>query len=162
MLLVPLRHKLFSVPLYLFLILYVYKNYINQRWLIFAGFALTIFMSDTISSKIIKPSIQRTRPCHEVELQANKRIPCSHGFSFTSSHATNHFAIGTFLFLLFAWTVWRYGFMLWAGSISFAQIYVGVHYPLDVICGSTIGILIGVFTFAVFNNLSKRYYTEIA
>jgi len=151
--LVPFRHKMFWVPLYLFIIFFVFLNFKKQRLFIFLFFGATILMSDATSSQLIKKSVERTRPCHVEDLSPIKRVPCSHGFSFTSSHATNHFAIGTFLFFLFGFTKWRGLFLLWAGIIGFAQIYVGVHYPLDVIVGSLIGFLIGLLTFNVFKYL---------
>jgi len=156
--LVPLRHKFFWIPLYIFLISFIWMNYGNKRWIVFLGIIITVFMSDTFSSKIIKKSVQRTRPCHEALLNPIKRVPCSHGFSFTSSHATNHFAIGTFLFLLLSFTKYRYLFLLWAAVISFAQVYVGVHYPLDVLCGTILGLLIGYLSYNILKSLDRHFY----
>ena len=157
--LIPIRHKLFWIPLYLFIIVFVSINLRKERWLIYLFFGVTIFLSDTTSSKFIKKSVERIRPCHNEKLEANVRIPCSYGFSFTSSHATNHFAIGTFLFFLFAAWKKRWLFFLWAGMISIAQVYVGVHYPFDVIAGAIIGILLGTISFRIFNYFRKHFQT---
>lgn len=92
------------------------------------------------------------------QLTPVKRVPCSNGFSFTSSHATNHFALGTFFFLLFSFTAYRFLFLVWAGVISFAQVYVGVHYPVDVICGALLGILIGFISFKFLQFLNSKFY----
>ena len=70
---------------------------------------------------------------------------CSGGFSFTSSHAANHFGLAMFLFVsltpLFKKYTWL--FFIWAGIIAYAQVYVGVHYPLDVMAGAMIGLVVG-------------------
>jgi undecaprenyl-diphosphatase len=73
--------------------------------------------------------------------------------SFTSSHAANHFGMAIFLYLTLKndFGKWPLLFFLWAFSISFAQVYVGVHYPLDVTCGALIGILIGYLCGKSFN-----------
>lgn len=152
--LVPLRHKLFWIPIYLFLIIFIYLNYLKSRWLIFAFVAVCIFSSDFASSKLIKNSVKRPRPCHVEKLDTIHRIPCSNGYSFTSSHATNHFAISSFLFMIFGFWNRRWLFLLWAGIIGFAQIYVGVHYPFDVIIGAFLGMGIG---FLVYFAYAKTY-----
>ena len=155
------RNKFFWIPLYLFILALVGVNY-TKRFLPFLIFALlTIAVADTLSSKVIKPTVQRERPCRAEHLAkpAVVLISCGGGYSFTSSHATNHFAIACF-FLLTIGVLFRYGhllFLLWAGSISYGQIYVGVHYPLDVIVGAIIGSSIGIFAAYIFN---KRWRLE--
>jgi len=158
LILIPFRHKLFWIPLYLFLITFVIVNYRKQAWVVFIGIALTVVLSDTMSSKVIKKNVQRTRPCHIEKLEPVQRVPCSHGFSFTSSHATNHFAIGTFFFSLLSFIRSRWLFMVWAGIISFAQVYVGVHYPFDVLCGSLLGLLIGWISYSIYRQLNNKIY----
>jgi undecaprenyl-diphosphatase len=81
---------------------------------------------------------------------------CPSSFSFTSSHATNHFAAAMFLFLTLksSFKNWTYLFFFWAGSISYAQIYVGVHYPLDILGGTIIGCSVGYLTGTFYN---KRF-----
>lgn len=158
LILVPLRHKLFWIPLYLFLVTFIMVNFRKQAWVVFVGIAMTIILSDTMSSKVIKKNVQRIRPCHVEKLDPIQRVPCSHGYSFTSSHATNHFAIGTFLFFLFSFTKYRILLMLWAGVISFAQVYVGVHYPIDVICGSLLGMMIGWISFKTYQIIKNAFY----
>jgi undecaprenyl-diphosphatase len=77
---------------------------------------------------------------------------CSGGFSFTSSHAANHFGLAMFLFMslipLFKKYTWL--FFIWAGIISYAQVYVGVHYPLDVLAGAMIGLVVGKLNGMIF------------
>ncbi len=153
-LLLPLRHKLCSIPLYLFIASFIIIHFRKKAWVVFLGIGLLIGMTDFVSSKLIKSTVQRDRPCHQVELTPNKRIPCSYGYSFTSSHATNHMGQAVFYFLIFPFFRWRLLFFVWAGLISFAQVYVGVHYPADILAGMLVGGLIGWLTYRAYHLIS--------
>lgn len=142
-----LRNRFFWTPLYLFIIIFSVRNYGRQGWYLLVFMSLTFGFTDFASSSIIKPSVQRIRPCNDPEIKSEviSRIACGTGFSFPSSHASNHFALAIFLITLF-YSKWRLILaigILWAGSISFAQVYVGVHYPVDIIAGAIIGSMIG-------------------
>ncbi|MBC8173212.1 MAG: phosphatase PAP2 family protein [Chitinophagales bacterium] len=150
----PIRGKNFWVPLYLLITGIIIWKY---KW---KGLVLVILLianataSDQISSAVVKPAVNRTRPCQDPAFKEHVilRIDrCSPGKSFTSSHATNTFAFATLLTLLFRkrykW-VFPVSF-LWAFSISFAQIYVGVHYPFDILAGMLLGITIAVIIFTL-------------
>ncbi|MGB3546910.1 MAG: phosphatase PAP2 family protein [Saprospiraceae bacterium] len=141
------RTKTTWIPLYVVLAgLIVYRLRRRAVWLFLAA-GLCVAVADQVSSSIIKPSVERLRPCRNPALEqpANVLIACGGGYSFTSSHATNHFAIALLLVLGMAGFAgrWRYLLLLWAASIGYAQVYVGVHFPLDVICGGLLGCLIG-------------------
>lgn len=146
---VPLyRHKLFWAPLYLFVISFILFNFPkNAHWILMFTIG-TIMVSDTMSSKVIKESVQRVRPCNDIAISSdvNNRIRCGGGYSFTSSHATNHAALAFFLIFLFKDVLrkpWKWVLAIWALSVGIAQIYVGVHYPIDVLAGLLLGGLIG-------------------
>ena len=116
----------------------------------------TVILCDFVSSKIIKENIMHIRPCNDPAIAGWVHVlvgyrPQSSGF--TSSHATNHFGMAMFIFFTLRthFKKWPALLFLWAFSISFAQVYVGVHYPLDVICGGLIGILIGYLSGKSFN-----------
>jgi len=155
-----LRNPFTWSPLYLFLIIFFIKHYGKTGILIVACTLLTFGISDFTSSQVIKKSVMRVRPCNDVVFkgEVNLRARCGSGYSFTSSHATNHFALAFFWIVLFKrkWkhTVWLA--FLWAISISFSQIYVGVHYPLDIVFGALIGTIIGLSTGYLF----KRFYPK--
>ncbi len=142
-----MREKKNWIPLYILLAFIFIKQFKWKKGSLAILLALcTIAVSDTLSSKIIKPLVARARPCHdEADIIHRLLIDCGGGFSFTSSHATNHFALAVYLgwvsFALFKPS--KKLFLTWAFLISYAQVYVGVHYPLDVICGGLLGSLIG-------------------
>lgn len=147
--LLPLwRTKTTWIPLYILLLLVIGKRYGSKIFFILLIIALTILLSDQISSQWIKKAVQRLRPCRDDELQGVRiLIHCGGGYSFTSSHATNHFALVMQLFLLFRNQWSKFYFVLlfiWAAIIGYAQIYVGVHYPIDVLSGSFLGCMIAL------------------
>jgi membrane-associated phospholipid phosphatase len=125
-------------------------------WCVF--FLLSFALSDYISASLIKPFFHRPRPCNNPELADAVRIlvPCGSGYSFPSTHAANHFCLGMFAAVTLSRRVrWIWVIcLLWATIVSYAQVYVGVHYPLDVTCGGLLGIAIGASTGRIFN---KRY-----
>ena len=145
-----LRNRYFWTPLYLFMAIFFVRNYGKQGWLIMVFLGLTFGISDYLSSSVIKPAFERLRPCNDpiIKPEINSLIVCGTGFSFPSSHAANHFALAVFLITMF-YEKWKpiilFG-ILWAFSISFAQIYVGVHYPGDVTFGGILGAMIGYIT----------------
>lgn len=151
-----LRNSNVWVPLYLFLLLFVAINYRKTAWwwIIFA--ICTAILTDFVSSSLIKQLIMRLRPCNDPAIASWVRVLVGYrpqSSSFTSSHAANHFAIATYWYLTLKEKAgkWPLVFFFWAFAISFAQVYVGVHYPLDVTCGALIGILIGYLSGKSFN-----------
>jgi membrane-associated phospholipid phosphatase len=144
-----LRESQFWVPFYLFMILFMTLNFKMKGWWWVLAFILTAAMADIISSHIIKETITRIRPCRDPALAAEVifRVNyCPKSSSFTSSHATSHFALSMFIWrTLKPLSRWWGMIFLWAFAISYTQVYVGVHYPLDVICGGLLGCGIGVF-----------------
>lgn len=144
------------IPLYLFLLVFIFMNFGWKAWTWILFAALTLTITDQISSGILKDWINRPRPCGDEALMAHVRLllnRCPTSGSFTSSHATNHFGAAFFFwFTLKPWIKkWGYLFFVWAATISYGQVYVGVHYPMDVICGALLGCLIGYISAGVFN-----------
>jgi len=114
---------------------------------------LTITLSDQVSSFVIKPLVHRIRPCHVVET-VRLLVGCSGSFSFPSSHATNSMAAAG-LFGGF-YRKYRWYFYVLAGLIAYSRVYVGVHYPLDVIAGAILGFLIGWMVVLGYNRWLKE------
>lgn len=152
-----LRETKFWIPLYLFLLLFVTINFKSKGVWWILGFILVAATSDIISSQLIKNNIMRVRPCRDVDVMNQIRFfvnYCPQSSSFTSSHATSHFAQAMFAFLTLRPVIrrWAWLFFPWAFIIAYTQVYVGVHYPFDVICGSLLGCGIGFALAKLFHN----------
>ena len=160
--LMPLmRNRFFWSPLYLFIVIFCIKQYKKQGYYIIGMVLFTFAMGDLIASRVVKPWVSRVRPCNDLSLTNDiiHRVPCGSGLSFPSAHATNHFAIAVFLICIF-YSRWKpilpIG-LLWAFIISFAQVYVGVHYPVDVTTGALLGITIGMICSKIFKKLQPDF-----
>lgn len=155
------RNMFFWAPLYVFLIAFFLLNFGKRGWWMLGLVVLTFACTDFLSSSLIKPWVGRLRPCNDEELRAWVRllVQCGGGKSFTSSHATNHFGFGVLVGLMlrpyFRWAL--YVFVLWAGTISLAQVYVGVHYPLDVVAGGLVGSSIAWLMWQLFRKKWEVY-----
>ena len=150
------RESIIWLPLYLFLLVFIWMNFGKQGlwWALF--FICLAACCDLVSSKLIKENIMRARPCRHPEIADHVRFLvnyCPQSSSFTSSHATNHFGMATFIyFTLRSYTSkWLALIFLWAAMIAYAQVYVGVHFPLDVTSGALLGIFIGYLMSVIFN-----------
>jgi undecaprenyl-diphosphatase len=152
-----IRESYLWLPFYFFLVLFTTINFKINGWYWVLFFILNAMLSDFVSSTLIKDTLFRVRPCHDLSLAGKVRFlvsycPVSSGF--TSSHAANHFAATMFIYRTFKKAVsphWVYLF-LWAFFISYAQVYVGVHFPLDILCGAIVGLILGYITAKIFNN----------
>jgi len=142
-----LREPTTWIPLYIFLFLFVVISFGKKGWWFVLYAIITVAITDSISSRIFKPLVGRLRPCCDPDFSSNVRllVGCGGNESFMSSHAANHFGLAMFIFITFRSFIgnWAYLFFIWAAAISYAQIYVGVHYPLDVLAGTILGCLVG-------------------
>lgn len=144
------------VPFYFFLLVFSWMNF-KFRGLCWALFFLVNYgISDQVSSTLIKWYFMRPRPCQDPEIMDQVRLLVAHcpgNPSFTSSHAVNHFAAAMFVFVTFKKELGKWWMLMfaWAALISYAQVYVGVHYPMDVIAGAIIGSILGYLPAIIFN-----------
>ena len=137
--------KLIWVPLYLAILIVLGVKYKRKFLIILLFIILAATLSDQ-ASVLIKNLVQRFRPCHEPSLEGLVHIvkgECGGIYSFVSSHATNSFDVAL-LSLMFIKKRWfSISIVLWAAIVGYSRIYLGVHYPGDVLCGSILGALIG-------------------
>lgn len=147
--------KFVWIPLYIIFLYLLYKNYKLRNFifiLIFIGIGIAI--SDQLAG-IFKNGILRLRPCHTPSLLGNMRVvTCGGMYGFYSSHASNMFFLATFLSSLLGKKIKFFTILIfiWAIIISYSRIYLGVHFPLDVLYGNAVGFLLG----GLFSVLAKR------
>jgi len=137
-----------SIPLYTLLLLLSFKNLgLKKTLILIVAIALLITVTDQMAN-FFKYGIQRLRPCHDLEVNHLMRLVksyCGGKFGYFSAHAGNSFAIATFFAILFKKKI-KYSsilLLLWALLVAYSRIYIGVHFPLDVITGVGLGSFFG-------------------
>lgn len=147
-------------PLYIAIIFFIFFKVENRRlvtrpvkpaFLALAGILVTFALTDMVSASIIKDSVQRLRPGHDPELEGLVRMLDGKGglYGFVSSHAANVFGLALFTAFTFRKRWYSVMIFLWAALVSYSRVYVGRHFPLDVICGAILGILVGWIVYKI-------------
>ena len=133
------------IPLYLFLLYLLIRNFRKDTWMILLAVGLTILLADQITSTLMKPFFERLRPSHEPDLRDVVNIVNQYRggkFGFASSHAANTFGIATLMWLVLKmYRPWIGLLFLWAIGVGYTRIYLGVHYPGDILAGFLVGFL---------------------
>lgn len=148
-------------PLYLLLIYWTVKQYGKRCWWVFLAVAIVVLCSDQLSAHVCKPLFHRLRPCYNTDLQDLIHLPkglAGGKYGFVSSHAANTFAVASFLTAALRKNHKWMGIVLylWAFISSYSRIYMGYHYPGDILCGAILGILIGLTLWKVFQYLFAK------
>lgn len=156
---------IFWLPLYLFLVYLIVKLKKWDTLYILLGIALTIALADQITSGLMKPFFARLRPSHDPSLEGLLHLVNNYKgglYGFASGHAANTFGTATFIYLLFKDRYfWIKYIFLWAALMTYTRIYLGVHYPGDILVGALIGLLCGWIGFRFANWLVKRFSRTI-
>ncbi|MBD3402769.1 phosphatase PAP2 family protein [candidate division GN15 bacterium] len=138
------------------LILCLWKGDARLRWLVlFSGITLTL--TDQTAANFLKHAIERPRPCHEGQFieQINLLVGCGGGYAMPSAHAANSF--GQALMFGIAYRKVRWYLIGFAALVSISRVFVGVHYPFDVLGGALLGGLLGTLVFLLFEFLRRRW-----
>jgi undecaprenyl-diphosphatase len=114
-----------------------------------------ITLSDQLNSSYLKFIIERPRPCHEL-WDIHLLVGCGSGYSFPSSHAVNNFA-GALLLSYFL-PRWTWAFFTYATAVAFSRVYVGVHYPSDIVAGAIVGLAIGALIIFIFRLIEDCWW----
>ncbi|WP_460639145.1 phosphatase PAP2 family protein [Larkinella harenae] len=149
------------IPCYIVLIGWLGFQYRKQAIGLVLTLILGVVLSDQMASAVLKPLTLRLRPCHEPALQKliYPVLECGGTYGFASSHAANTFALAMALWLLvgkrFPSVKWVFG---WAFVVSYSRIYVGAHYPLDILAGAGIGVIMAVACAGLHQRLTGRFF----
>lgn len=148
------------IPLILVLIYVLLKNNSLKDFLLLLLFiALVVTSTDILSSWICKPFFARWRPTNDPELMYLVDVVAGirgGKYGFTSSHAANSFGIATFLLLLVKNRALTLSLIVWATMNAFTRIYLGVHYPGDILGGTLIGVTVGWSIYRLYHFVLKH------
>lgn len=142
-----ITNKYTWIPIYLLLLIKIVRTYGRTGWIYFSAMVVAVLLADFITSGIMKPYFERPRPCHDPVIGhlVHQVTGCGGRFGFASSHASTSFAVITSLWLFtrhqLPWMKWLF---IWTLIYSYSRIYVGVHYPGDILVGAIVGILVAL------------------
>lgn len=153
--------RVFWIPFIVGLLVLAYLK-LNWRVIfVFLFFGIVVALGDRISVQLFKEVFERLRPCHNPLIKDVVHTVyehCGGKFGFVSSHATNSFALAVFSGMIFRKS-FRFVMLImlfWAVLVSYSRIYVGVHFPLDIICGALLGVGIAFFVFWLFKFANQK------
>ena len=141
-----------------------YRQGWRQMLLILLALALTITLADQPSSGVIKPLVQRLRPTHDAEIGGLIHLVKGYRagmYGFVSSHAANSFGAAVLVALLFRHRILVAVIMLWATIVSYSRMYMGVHYPGDIICGAAVGALSAYLFYRILLTVCPKYGLKV-
>ena len=149
--------EVFWLPLYALLVYLMARTLKKETLIALVAIAILITLCDQFASGLIKPWVQRLRPCHDPQIQHLVHVVGKHRgmYGFISSHAANAFGLAMFLWLTLR-SQYRYSYMLfgWSAGISYARVYGGVHYPADVVLGALSGVFWGWLIYGRYTRLT--------
>jgi len=151
--------KITWFPLYLAILVWIGYSHKRKFPVIILFVVIAVTLADQVSVQLFKNVFHRLRPCHEPALQGMVHLvngECGGLYGFVSSHATNAFnvALISLMFIRKRW--FTISIVLWALIVGYSRIYLGVHYPGDVVCGSLAGALIGWGVFKFYEIVDVR------
>lgn len=155
-------NKFSAVPLYLFLLYFTYKQYGLKKTFVVVLFVVLLITISDQTSNLFKYSVKRLRPCHDENISHLIRLVkehCGGLYAFFSAHAANSMAIAVFFGLVLKNKL-KYLFpilILWAFLVAYSRVYIGVHFPLDVISGMFFGVLYGTSVYYILKLFLNKF-----
>ena len=157
--------KYSSIPLYLFLVYLIYRRYGKRFWIYFLGVVPFAITATDQTANLFKNGFERFRPCKEPGLAETLRdiegYGCPSRFGYFSAHAASTAMIAVFFILCLNFRGSWKGFLLaaWCLVVSYSRIYLGVHYPLDVLTGLMIGSIYGALFYFLSQKVDRSMYS---
>jgi len=148
------------IPLYLFILGWLIKIFKRRFWILLIFIILLVVVTDQTSVHLFKDVFKRLRPCHNETLAPMVHLikgHCGGMYSFVSSHATNMFGIAAFVTLLLRNRTFTIVMYLIVALIGYSRIYLGVHFPGDVVAGALVGTFLGWLIYLLFKETDRRW-----
>jgi len=155
-------------PLYIAILVYLGLRY-KRKFLIILLFIIAAVTLSDQAALLIKNIVHRPRPCHEPALSGLVHLVngrCGGMWGFVSSHAANSFNVALLSLLLIRKRWFSVSIVIWAAIVGYSRIYLGVHYPGDVICGAAVGTLAGWVMYSLYRLtdrhllVKKKYFNQ--
>ena len=155
--------KTIWIPLILSFIYVFFKQGWKEAILVILMVALTVLLCDQISSGICKPLFERFRPTHDPEF--SQYVTTVNGYlggmyGFISSHAANAFGVAVFSSLLFRNKIFSVSVIIWAMLSCYSRLYLGVHYPGDILFGALAGSISGYVCYKIYQKLHNKIFSS--
>ena len=150
------------IPLFLLLAYLIFKKLGTKQTLYLLLFVAILITITDQTTNLFKYGFQRLRPCNNPEINTFIRVvKKSNSFSFFSGHAANSMAVATFLFFNFKHKIKYFGFLfLWPLIFAYSRIYLGLHYPSDILTGYLCGFILGFVMFKIYKVAQQKYFPQ--
>lgn len=148
------------IPFFILLLYFIYKKIGAKQTLYLVLFVVVLVAISDQFTNLVKDTFQRLRPCSDPKINTLIRVvKSSKTFSFFSGHAANTMSVATFLYLILKRKFKYFGLLfLWPLVFAYSRIYLGLHYPTDIICGYLSGFILGFLMFKIYQIVQKKYF----
>lgn len=157
-----LSDKLIWIPLYLAILVIIIYSQKNRAYIIIPILILCVVISDQLSVHLFKEVFERLRPCHDPSLEGLVHTvngKCGGKYGFVSSHAANTFGLALLSSSILKRRWYTIMIIAWATLVSYSRIYLGVHYPGDILGGALLGIITGYGLYYIYQVLERKYFS---